>query len=146
MAAHCQLRCTQPAIADRLQLHTFRTPAICHPSFDLSAQLQSDSCTSWQSVGFGCSWSAAACQLGCQVPTQLPSVSSGAHLSTPRPVFSRFAISWLGCSQSALLHSVNCSSACLMSVQLQSVSSFAICHVSCNLFCSVMMCQLGSSL
>ena len=45
------------------------------------------------------------------------------------------AISWLGCSQSALLHSVSSFAAlpCIMSVQLQSVSSAVFCQLSCNL-------------
>ena len=43
-AAHCQWSCEQPASNQWVKLNTFRTPAICQPSFDLSAQLQSDSC------------------------------------------------------------------------------------------------------
>ena len=67
-------------------------------------------------------------QLGCHVPSQLQTVSAGAHLSAPLQFFSPSAISWRGCSQPALLHCCEllCSSACIMSAQLHFVSSASI--------------------
>ena len=60
--------------------------------------------------------------------SQLEDVSSGANLSALLQDFSPTAISWLGCSQSALLHTVTSFAAlpCIMSDQPQSVSSAAM--------------------
>jgi len=67
------------------------------------------------------SQSTSNCQLSC------------AHLSAPLQFFCPSAISWLGCSQSALLHSVTsfavlpafCQYSCSLSAQLYFVSSAA---------------------
>ena len=88
---------------------------------------------SLQQVGSSDSFS----QLGCHIPSQLQTVSAGAHLSAPLQFFSPSAISWRGCSQSALLHSVNsfaalpalCQLSCILSAQLQSICSSVFCHL-----------------
>ena len=62
-------------------------------------------------------------------------VSSNAHLLALLQSFSPCAISWLGCSQSALPLSVTFFAAlpCLVLDQPQSVSSAVFCQLSCNL-------------
>jgi len=79
---------------------------------------------SLQQVGSSDSFS----QLGCHVPSQLQTVSSGAHLSAPLQYFSPSAINRRGCSQSAMLHSVN------LQLCLRYVSSAIFCQLSCNLY------------
>ncbi len=149
MAAHCQLRCTQPASNQWVQLHTSRTPAISQPSFDLLAQLQSDSCTwsfwsTWQSVGFGCSWSAELhfvssaatfpinLKLSAQVHTFQPRCSFLARLQSVGLV----AVSQHCCTVSPplqlCLHYVSPAVVCqlgrILSAKLQSICSSVFCH------------------
>ena len=108
------------------------------------------------------------------LPAWLPHSQSTSNCQRRCTPFSPAAISWRGCSQSALLHSVNsvaalpalCQLSCILSAQLQSIcchssavtdqlqdiSSAMKCKILCNLSSqlqsvfSVMICQLGSSL
>lgn len=76
-------------------------------------------------------------QLGCHVPSQLQTVSSGAHLSALLQFLSPSAVSRRGCSQSALLHSVNSFPALP-----------ALCQLSCNLSAlaySVICCDIPAA-
>ncbi len=108
------------------KLYRFEPPAMCQPSFDMSAQLRSDSCTSKCRLGNLSALAAdgqlsCSCQLVCHLPSQLQAAQVHACQ--------------LGCSQSALLHSVTSFAAlpCFVSDQAQSVSSAVFCQLSCNL-------------
>ena len=126
------------------RLHTFRTPAICQPSFDLSAQLQSDSCTS--NCRFGnLSTLAAADQLSCTLSARLPHSTCQLRCTFFSPAIGFQPV----CNQLARLQSVGtaaqchllCSSAlhfvspatawqlsCILAAQLQSICSSVFCH------------------
>ncbi len=110
-------------------MHKFRTPAICQPSFDLAAQLQSDSCTLKCPLG-SLSALAAAGQLSCSLSARLPGSLSALTTFSPAANLSLSAIRWLGCGLSTLLHIVTSFVAHVahMSVHLESVSSAVLCQ------------------
>ena len=106
VAAHCHLRCTQPASNQSVQLHIFRNPPICQPSFDLSAQLQSDICTSNWRLG-SVSALAVAGQLSCNLSVWLPRSQSTSNCQLRCTPFSPAAVFQLVCNQLARLQSVS---------------------------------------
>ncbi len=121
-AAHCRQSFTQPASKQWVQLHTYRTPELCQPSFGLSAQRQFDSCTwsfwsTWQSVGFGCSWSA-----------ELHFVSSAVfcHLSSNLSALAYSVMQFICCDRPAARHQLSYE----LQAPLQSVILAAICLLS----------------
>ena len=132
-AAHSQPTISEFSCTHSGPLQSVSPSLTCQLSCNLTAALQSFDlaiCRLWLQL---VSW-AAVCQLGCHVPSLHQPISSGTHLSAPLQIFSSSAISWLGCSQSALLHSVTsfaalpalCQSSCSLSAQLYFVSSAAI--------------------
>ena len=101
-------------------LQSARLAEQCQPSFDLSAQLRSDRCTS----NGNRSALAAAGQLSCSLSAWLPHSQSTSHCQVRCTPFSPTAVFQPVCNQLARLQSVStaaqcqllCSSACIMSV------------------------------
>ena len=114
--------------------------------------------------------SESSSQLGCHIPSQLQTVSAGAHLSAPLQSVGEVAVSQHCCTVSTPLQlclryvssAAFCQLSCNLSAlaglssavtdQLQDISSAMKCKILCNLSSqlqsvfSVMICQLGSSL
>ncbi|DBB10556.1 TPA: hypothetical protein ACH3X3_002090 [Trebouxia sp. C0006] len=88
------------------QLQAFRTPAICQPIFDTSAQLQSVSTTSRYRPS-NLSALAAADQLSCSVTVRLPRSQSTSKRQLRCTPCSPTAVFQPVCNQLARLHSVS---------------------------------------